>query len=268
MNEQFDLHEKSVLVVGGRGHLGTSFCQALEQAGARVFAADMSEPTAQTASDGITHLTLDVTAVESVDATIQQVLEDAGRIDCVVYSVTAKPRDFYAPFTECSLDGWRHVFAAEMDGLFLTVQRVGRVMEKQGRGSIILLSSIYGVVGNDQRIYQGSNLAQVYLDGENAPRRTFSHAAYPAVKGGIIALARYLAAYWAGTQIRVNSLSPGGVAHEAENSEFVRRYSERTPLGRKARPEEVASAVVFLASDASSYVTGHNLVVDGGWTAW
>lgn len=268
LDSQFGMKGKTTLVVGGRGHLGAAFCEALAQAGSLVYSADLREPEQASASSSIRQITMDVTDEQSVGRAVEQVVEDAGRVDSLVYSVTAKPTDFYMPFTQCSLDGWRHVFQAEMDGLFLTSQRVGAVMERQAEGSMVFLSSIYGVVGNDQRIYEGSNLADVYLDGGEAPRRIFSHAAYPAVKGGIISLARYLAAYWAGAGIRVNSLSPGGVEHEGENLSFVKKYSERTPLGRKARPDEVACAVVFLASGASSYVTGHNLLVDGGWTAW
>jgi len=141
----------------------------------------------------------------------------------------------------------------------------------ENQGNIILLSSMYGVVGNDQRIYEGANLSTLYAGedlGGNKKKRIYSHAAYSAVKGGVIALTRYLAAYWEGRNIRVNCVSPGGVEHVGENQRFVQQYSSRVPLGRKAKVEEIASAVVFLASDASSYINGHNLLVDGGWTAW
>jgi len=142
-------------------------------------------------------------------------------------------------------------------------------MESRGSGSIVFIASIYGIVGNDQRIYEGANLAQIYAGvGANGPKRIFGYAGYAAAKGAVISLTRYLAAYWGERGIRVNCISPGGVAHPKENEEFVRRYSERVPLGRKAGLDEITGAVVYLASDASSYVTGHNLVVDGGWTAW
>lgn len=157
----------------------------------------------------------------------------------------------------------------ELDGLFLITQAVGRAMEAAGSGSIILFSSIYGVVGNDQRIYQGANLAQLYAGDDDPPQKQiYSHAGYPAVKGAVIALTRYLAAYWGAQGIRVNCITPGGIAHPGENETFVRKYADRTPLGRKAQPDEINGAVLYLASDASSYVTGHNLIVDGGWTSW
>jgi NAD(P)-dependent dehydrogenase (short-subunit alcohol dehydrogenase family) len=141
-------------------------------------------------------------------------------------------------------------------------------MEAQHSGSIIFLSSIYGIVGNDQRIYEGANLPQLYAGVPSGKQTIYSHAVYPAAKGAVISLTRYLAAYWGTRSIRVNCISPGGLAHPGENDEFVKRYSQRVPLGRKAGLDEVNGAVVFLASDEASYITGHNLVVDGGWTAW
>jgi NAD(P)-dependent dehydrogenase (short-subunit alcohol dehydrogenase family) len=156
----------------------------------------------------------------------------------------------------------------ELDGVFLITQEVGRVMEKQRHGSIILMSSIYGVVGNDQRIYEGANLDSLYAAGISTQKQIYSHSVYPVVKGALISLARYLAAYWGHLNIRVNCVSPGGVKHEGENENFVKKYSEKVPLGRKAEVSEISGAVVYLASDESSYVTGQNLVIDGGWTAW
>lgn len=272
----FSLKDKVALVVGGRGFLGRRFCRALSDAGAAVCSADLpdlshsaSADSKAVSSEDIGQYSIDVTDPASVSSLVDEVMRDKGSIDVLVFSVTAKPDDFYKPYTECSIEGWRSLLRAELDGVFLVTQAVGRVMEKAGRGSIILISSIYGVVGNDQRIYRDSNLAQLYVDDASAPQKQiYSHAGYPAAKGAIISLTRYLAAYWGEIGIRVNCISPGGIAHPKENDEFVRRYSERVPLGRKAGPDEVNGAVVFLASDASSYVTGHNLMVDGGWTIW
>jgi NAD(P)-dependent dehydrogenase (short-subunit alcohol dehydrogenase family) len=277
IKEQFDLTGKTALVVGGRGFLGRRFCAALREFGADVIAADQPSLSYAAQADaggadllqGIEQRDVDVTNPASVQALADDILKAKRRVDVLVYSVTAKPKDFYAPFTECSLEGWQTVFRAEMDGLFLVTQAVGKAMEATGHGSVILLSSMYGVVGNDQRIYEGSNLAQLYAGAESAPnRQVYSHAAYPAVKGGVIALTRFLAAYWQGRNIRVNCVSPGGIGHPGENEEFVRRYSAKVPLGRKAKPDEISGAVVYLASEASSYVNGQNLIVDGGWTAW
>ncbi len=276
MTDMFNLSGKTALVVGGRGFLGQRFCNVLAEAGAQVFAADLpnmslaasKDKEAQEAHDSVINKDVDVTDSDSVTSLVQDVSAETGSIDVLIYAVTAKPKDFCLPYTECSLEGWRKVLTAELDGAFLVTQQVGKVMEKQKSGSIILLSSIYGIVGNDQRIYEGSNLADLWVGDSEHKGKIFSHASYNAAKGGIISLVRYLAAYWGHMGIRVNCISPGGVEHSAENEEFVKKYSARTPMQRKARPEEMDGAVLFLASDASSYATGTNVVVDGGWTVW
>jgi NAD(P)-dependent dehydrogenase (short-subunit alcohol dehydrogenase family) len=276
MNGRFELSNKVALIVGGRGLLGRRICAAFAESGARVISADLAElsraatadTTTSLAAADVSQLDVDVTDPNSVDGLLGQVAQIVTAIDILVYSVTAKPKDFYKPFTECSLEGWQTVLRAELDGLFLVTQRVGRLMEQAQRGSIIFLSSIYGIVGNDQRIYQGANLSELYAGVGTEAKQIYSHAVYPAAKGAVISLTRYLAAYWGSQNIRVNCISPGGLAHPGENEEFVRRYSERVPLGRKAGLEEISGAAIFLASDAASYITGHNLVVDGGWTAW
>ncbi len=259
MREQFDLTDKVALV----------------EWGAHVFAADLPEASRAAKLDGtdisgedVQQLVVDATSGASVRRMVEEVMITARRIDILVYSVTAKPKDFYKPFPACSLEGWRTILEAELDGAFLTAQAVGRVMEGLGGGSIIFISSIYGVVGNDQRLYEGANLAQLYADTEDPPERIYAHAGYATAKGGIISLTRFLAAYWGERGIRVNCISPGGLAHPGENVAFVARYAERTPLGRKANLDEISGAIIYLAGDGASYVTGHNLVVDGGWTAW
>jgi len=274
----FDLSNRKALVIGGRGFLGRRFCTTLAEHGAQVFSADLPqlsraasthEYEAKESGNEILQFTIDVTDETSVKEVVKEVHKSAGSIDILFYCATAKPDDFYQPFTECSLQGWQSVLRVELDGLFVSTQEVGKVMEEQRSGSIIFLSSIYGIVGNDQRIYEGSNLNQVYLGDESSePKRIFSHPVYAAAKGAVISVTRFLATYWGNHNIRVNCISPGGLAHPGENEEFVRRYSQKVPLGRKAGVDEISGAALFLASDASSYVTGHNLVVDGGWTAW
>ena len=268
----FDLSGRVALVVGGRGYIGRAACSALADAGAAVVSADLSDRSKaaagaeQPADDRIDQQLVDATSASSIEALVELTIRRHRGIDALVYAVTTKPADFYKPFAECSLEGWQAILRSELDGAFLVTQRVGAAMERRG-GSIVLLGSIYGVVGNDQRLYEGANLADAYGAGAQAGR-TYAHAGYATAKGGIIALTRFLAAYWGDRGIRVNCVSPGGVAHPAENDAFVRRYAERAPLGRKAEPEDVAAAVVYLASDAARYVTGHNLLVDGGWTCW
>jgi len=266
------LNGTTALVVGGRGYLGGSLCSALADYGANVVAADLAVTSRaaagveRTADPRVEQQVVDVTSEPSVDALVDSVVRTRGRIDALVFAVTAKPSDFYKPYTECSLEGWQSILRAELDGAFLVTRRVGATME-QGGGSMVLLGSIYGVVGNDQRLYEGANLAEVYGSGR-PPDRIYAHAAYATAKGGIVALTRFLAAYWGERSIRVNCVSPGGVSYPSENDVFVRRYSDRVPLGRKAAPDDVSSAVAFLISDAAKYITGHNLLVDGGWTCW
>ncbi len=276
VKDKFDLSGKTALVIGGRGYLGRSFCNGLAEAGAQVFSADL--PTESTSAkqagcievnEHVVQKEVDVTDAVSVKQLVDSVIEESKKIDVLVYSVSTKPPDFYKAYTECSLEGWQAVIKSELDGMFLCTQQVGKHMEEAKEGSIILLSSIYGVVGNDQRIYEGSNLPEVFGgDQGEAPKKVYSHGAYAAVKGAHISMARYLAAYWGSYGISVNCISPGGVTHPGENETFVKKYVDRTPMGRKAEVEDIAGAVIYLASAASSYVTGHNLVVDGGWTIW
>ncbi len=273
---RFRLTGKTALVVGGRGFLGRRLANALHSMGADVHAADL--PTLSKAAQGdstrpddqeLTHHDIDVTDQTSVREVVQSVAKQSRKgIDVLVYAATTKPDDFYKPFTECSLDGWRHVLEVELNGMFLCTREVGKLMEKQEAGSMILMSSIYGIVGNDQRIYKNSGLSEVYGEQEDEQDQIYSHAAYSAAKGGVISMTKFLAAYWGKHNIRVNCVSPGGVAHPEESHTFVEKYSERVPLRRKAEPAEISGAVCYLASDAASYVTGENIVVDGGFTKW
>jgi len=273
----FDLKNKVVIVVGGRGYLGRDFCQKLSSQNAIVISADLTQASKAALSSSfaeefknIEQYDVDVTNKNSVAQLVSEIISKYGKIDTLVYSVTAKPHDFYLPFTECSLEGWQSVISAELDGVFNVSQEVGRSMEEAEFGNMIFISSIYGVVGNDQRLYKDSNLAELYSDSEDGEERSqpYSHSVYPVVKGGVISLARYLAAYWGEKNIRVNCISPGGVYHEGENEKFVQKYSEKVPLGRKAELTDISSAVVYLSSDEASYITGHNLIVDGGWVSW
>lgn len=260
---------KRAIVTGAVGILGRHFCRGLAAAGADLAVVDI-----QPAVDGFAAeierdygvrsvgVVCDVSSPESVGAMVATVISVLGGIDVLHNNAASKSGDlaaFFAPYEEYSLEEWRKIMAVNIDGMFLVSQAVGRHMVRQGTGgSIVQTASIYGVVAPDPRIYEGSN----YLGGAiNTP------AVYAASKAAVIGLTRYLATYWAPHRIRVNSLTPGGV-ESGQNEEFRRRYSERVPLGRMARAEEMVGALLYLASDASSYVTGQNLVVDGGWSVW
>ena len=160
-------------------------------------------------------------------------------------------------FEDFPIELWNEGITVNLTGMFLCAQAVTKPMLEQGSGVIVNVSSMYGLVGPDQRLYKSSD----------KEKKVFKPVIYSVTKSAVIGLTRYLATYWAGKNIRVNALTPGGVFNE-HTDEFVHRYSYRTPLGRMAEKSEYCGALLFLVSDASSYMTGANLVVDGGWTAW
>lgn len=254
------------LVTGGAGILGRLFCRALVEAGAQVAVVDLNADAAQAAASEIGEnaqgFGCDVSNPGSVTAAVEAVMARFGRIDVLVNNAATKTADvraFFEPFETYSLETWREVMGVNIDGMFLMAQAVGKEMLKAGRGGrIVQTASIYGLVGPDSRIYEGSD----YLGGPiNTP------AVYSASKAAVVGLTKWLATHWADKGIRVNCLVPGGVS-SGQNSVFGNNYSARVPMGRMARAEEMCPPLVFLASEASSYVTGQVLAVDGGWTAW
>lgn len=263
---KFHLHGKVALVTGGAGILGQKFCEGLVEAGARVAVVDLSADAAAEAAarigDQAVAFACDITNPTSVAECVESVVYRFGQIDILHNNAAGKSRnvrDFFAPFEEYSLDVWREVMSVNIDGMFLVAQAVGRHMVSRGAGgSVIQTASIYGLVGPDSRIYEGSD----YLGGPiNTP------AVYSASKAAVVGLTKWLATHWAKSGIRVNCLVPGGVS-SGQNGVFAQRYSERVPMGRMAEADEMIPALLYLASDASSYVTGQVLAVDGGWTAW
>ena len=267
---RFDLQGKVAIVTGGAGTLGRHFCAGLAEAGATVVVADVDGAGAQKLAGELRRryegsalgLECDVSDPESVEAMVARVVAEYGGIDVLHNNAAGKTEDldaFFAPFEEYTLQQWRKVMAVNLDGMFLVAQAVGKRMAERGKGgSIIQTASIYGIMAPDHRIYEGS----MYLG-----RQINTPAAYTASKAGIIGLTRHLATYWADKGIRVNTLTPGGT-ESGQNEEFKRRYSSRVPLGRMAVPEEMVGALLYLASDASAYVTGQNIIVDGGLNAW
>ena len=259
-----------VLLTGAAGILGRHFAAAFAAKGHRLVLVDVDPGAVEelaarlSAEHGVAALGIgcDITDPEAVDAMTRRALDAFGRFDVLINNAATKGRDvraFFTPFEEFPLDIWREVMAVNIDGMFLVSQRVGREMVAAGRGgSIVQISSIYGVVAPDQRIYEGSN----YLGGPiNTP------AVYSASKAAVVGLTKYLASYWGSAGIRVNAVAPGGV-FSGQNSTFSDRYSARVPLGRMAQPEEIASAILYLASPEASYVTGQIITVDGGLSVW
>lgn len=265
MIERFRLDGKTALVTGGAGILGRRFVRGLAEAGANVAIVDLDpSAVAEVAEENgllAAGFTCDIADPRSVAECVEAVKRRFGRIDVLhnnAATKTSDPRRFFTPFEDYPLETWREVMSVNIDGMFLMAQAVGREMISQGGGSVIQTASIYGLVGPDPRIYEGSN----YLGGPiNTP------AVYAASKAAVVGLTRWLATHWAPYGIRCNCLVPGGVS-SGQNSVFAENYARRVPLGRMADADEIVPALLYLASEASSYVTGQVLAVDGGWTVW
>jgi NAD(P)-dependent dehydrogenase (short-subunit alcohol dehydrogenase family) len=253
----FDLSGKVVVLTGGGGILGTRLTRALAAQGARVAVADR-DPAKAAAAGGELAWGADVASAASLQKLRDQVREKLGEPDVLVNAVAHKSARFFEPFETFPLEDWNEVMAVNATGVMLACQAFGPDMARRGKGSIVNFLSIYGIVAPDPRIYEGSEYEGKAI---NTP------AVYSASKAAVWGLTKYLAAYWGPRGVRVNAVTPGGV-FSGQNETFVKRYSARVPMGRMAEKDEICGAVVFLASDASSYVTGQNLVVDGGLTAW
>ena len=268
----FDLSSTTAMVTGAVGLLGKEHCHALAAHGATVVAADVDErAAAQVAAEvAAEHGTrafgigFDVTKKDSVVAAQARVESEIGDVHALVNNAAINDK-FENPeaaaeqskFENYPLELWQASLQVNVTGMFLCCQVFGARMAKQRRGSIINVASTYGIVGPDQSIYRTPSGEQKF----------YKTPSYPATKGAVINFTRFLAAYWGEAGVRVNTLSPGGV-EAGQDPYFIENYSRRTPLGRMADKSDYRGAVVFLASDASRYMTGANLVVDGGWTAW
>lgn len=261
-----DLSGKIALVTGGAGILGAHFCRGLADAGAKVAVVDVAGEAAERLAGEIgaaaAGFACDVSDANSVRACVEAVTAHFGTIDILLNNAATKSRDvraFFTPFEDYPIELWREIMAVNIDGMFLMAQAAGKVMLASGRGGrIVQTSSIYGLVGPDSRIYEGSD----YLGGPiNSP------AVYSASKAAVVGLTKWLATHWAKDGIRVNCLVPGGVG-SGQNGIFADLYSARVPMGRMAEAREMVGPMLFLVSDASSYVTGQVLASDGGWTAW
>lgn len=255
----FDLSGRVALVTGASGYLGSALAEALAEAGARVIAASRDASKAKAAADSLggreagRHL---ATVIDHLDATsiergFQQAVDEAGAIDILV-------NNGHDPLAADWRDASGEQFTRQLSnatGYFLLARKLrDHAVERRAPASIILLGSMYGLVASYPDAYEGLGPA--------------SPAAYHALKGGIVHLTRHLAVYWAGDGVRVNCLSPGPFPQPKVSRELVARLETHSPMARMGRPDELKGAIVFLASQASSYVTGQNLVIDGGWTAW
>jgi len=263
LNNLFDLSGQVVILVGASGLLGKRYSELLSKAGANVVLADLNFSECKKLESNLRKkfavnplsIKVYITKKSSIKDMVKKTIKHYSRIDVLINNAIFPegPKERSVPFEDFSLSIWNKVFTVNLTGVFLCCQEVGKIMVKQKKGNIINVSSIYGLAGADQRIYGKSKLN--------------SSPSYAVTKSGILNFTRYLASYWHDKGIRVNTLSLGGVKNYQDSS-FIKNYSYKTMLGRMANKDEYAGSILFLASDASSYMNGSNLIVDGGWTAW
>jgi len=253
--ELFSCKGKTAMVTGGAGLIGRGIVKALHEFGAEVYIADIDKNKADELIKDVAvkFVYLDITSDDSIQKALAEVIKNSGKIDILVNCAYPRTKDWGMKFENISFNSWKTNVDNHLGGYFLCCQKTAEQMKAKGGGAIINLSSIYGVVAPDFSIYEGTEMTMP--------------AAYSAIKGGIISLTRYIATYYGGYNVRANSISPGGIFDNQPES-FVERYTKKTPLKRMGAPDDVIGAVIFLASDASSYITGQNILIDGGWTAW
>ncbi len=259
LHSLFDLSGRVAVLTGGAGLLGFQMARALCDAGARVTLASRDEAKCRAAAERLkalggeaVGLAVDVTDPRDCDRLAREAAARWDRLDIWINNA-AQVQGCAVPLEQQSPEDWKATLDACLNSVFYGAQAAARIMQAQKRGVIVNIASIYGLVSPDPRIYGDS--------GINSPPQ------YAAAKGGVVQLTRYLAVHLAPHHIRVNALSPGGF-FDGHDPDFLANYNARTPLGRMGSETDLMGALVFLASDASAYVTGHNLVVDGGWTAW
>ena|SRR2546423_8819029 len=240
----FSLKDKIIVVTGGNGLLGKNIVHRLENAEAEVISADINVVSSDKQS-----IFLDISKETSVYEAINEVLKKFGKIDGWVNNAYPRTKDWGNKLEDVDFGSWRENIDMHLNGYFICSKAISEQMKKQKSGSIINMSSIYGVIAPDFSIYEGTEMTMP--------------VAYSAIKGGIINLTRYFAAYYGPYNVRINSISPGGI-FDNQNEKFVNNYNKKVPLRKMGTPSDISSSVHFLLSDEASYITGHNLMVDGG----
>lgn len=244
------LKDKVIILTGAGGLIGKESLKHLVKNGAKVVAVDLKSFDCEAEM----FLTNDITQNSEIDKLLSKVIDKYGRIDGLVNLAYPRTSDWGKKIEDIPFESWQKNVDMQLNSVFYICQKVLEIMKKQQSGSIVNIASIYGVIGNDFTLYEEY--------GGTSP------AAYSAIKGGVINFTRYLASYYGKFNIRVNCMSPGGVL-DAKNQHpsFIEKYSQKSPLKRLGNPKEMAPAISFLLSDDASFITGHNLMVDGGWTA-
>lgn len=263
-NKLFDLSGKIALVTGGAGLLATEHALALNEFGAKIILADINLDNAtdvknnlQSQNCEVDFIKCDVTSKQSWEDALEVIIYKYGKIDILInnagFTNQSKSKNFDAAFENFPLEDWNSIMNVNLTGTFLGCQVIGKQMLIQGSGSIINIASLYGVVSPNHKMYPGTGISQP--------------VAYSVSKHGVVSLTKYLATLWAEKGVRVNSLTPGGIWN-GHDGLFLERFKNLNPIGRMSDKSELRGGVVFLASNASSHVVGHNLIIDGGWTAW
>jgi NAD(P)-dependent dehydrogenase (short-subunit alcohol dehydrogenase family) len=242
------LENKIIVVTGGNGLLGSAIIKKLKDHGAFVINLDISHKT----NEILSNIECDITNKESIDHALAIILNKYNKIDGLVNNAYPRTREWGNKFEDIKLASWKKNIDWQLNSYFYISQQVAIQMTKQKSGSIINIASIYGVNGPDFTVYEGTSMTMP--------------AGYAAIKGGLVNLTRYMASYFGPHQVRVNSVSPGGI-FDNQNSIFVKNYEKKVPLQRMGVPEDIAPSISFLLSDDSKYITGQNLIIDGGWTA-
>lgn len=271
--DAFDLSGRVAVITGGAGLLGGRHAEAIAGAGGIPVIVDVRGDLAEARAGGLTRdfgvqscaIETDVTQPAQVEEMLSRVLQTYGRVDILINNAANDPKVedvsdvAWSRLENFSLDEWQADLAVGLTGAFLCSKVVGSEMARRGRGVIVNIASDLGVIAPDQRIYRVPGLPEA--------QQPVKPITYSVVKTGLVGLTRYLATYWADSGVRVNAISPGGV-YNNQPEEFVARLTNLIPMGRMARQDEYRGAIVFLCADASSYMTGHNLIMDGGRTAW
>ncbi len=243
-----NLSEKVIVVTGGSGLLGQSIIKHIKTKGGTVINADITNIT--NLAEGL--IKCDVTNSNSIQSCVSSIIEKFGKIDGWVNNAYPRTKDWGDHFEDIKLNSWNSNIEMQLNSVFICCQEVLKIMKSQQFGSIVNIASIYGIVGPDFSIYEGTSMTMP--------------AAYSAIKGGVINFSRYLASYYGPHNIRVNCVSPGGI-FDNQASNFVSQYENKVPLRRMGVPEDISPTVVFLLGKDSAYITGQNIIIDGGWTA-
>ncbi|RJR07495.1 SDR family oxidoreductase [Candidatus Parcubacteria bacterium] len=273
LKQLFDLSGRVTIITGGAGLLGVQHAEVIAEAGGFPVLADINKEDVEKKAEIISEqyyvdslgIRTDITKKSEVEALSGEVLKKFGRIDILINNAANNPKvkagedSSWNRFENFPIELWNQDIAVGLTGAFLCSKVIGSEMAKRGGGVILNISSDLGVIAPDQRIY--------FKEGLPAEKQSVKPVSYSVVKHGLIGLTKYLATYWADKNIRVNAVSPGGV-YTGQSPEFVKKLRNLIPLGRMANKDEYKAAILFLVSDASSYMTGANLIIDGGRSCW